>query len=127
MQASRASVRSAITPMTRYFSQSVRMAEDEKVIVDEAMKLAQASEEQSGSTLSGAAQPGNGIYISNMTWDAGENHLREAFSKFGEIQDITISRDQTGRSRGYVCSWPRMRHMYRDALLTWSSPLVSAL
>ncbi|KAK6842212.1 nucleic acid-binding protein [Apiospora arundinis] len=101
MQASRASVRSAITPMTRYFSQSVRMAEDEKVIVDEAMKLAQASEEQSGSTLSGAAQPGNGIYISNMTWDAGENHLREAFSKFGEIQDITISRDQTGRSRGF--------------------------
>ncbi|KAK7923967.1 RNA recognition motif containing protein [Apiospora marii] len=96
MQASRASVRPAIAPMTRYFSQSMRRADDEQVIVDEATKLAQASEEQNS-----PAPKQNAIYISNMTWDAGENHLREAFSKFGEIQDIMISRDQTGRSRGF--------------------------
>ncbi|KAK7941031.1 uncharacterized protein PG986_013418 [Apiospora aurea] len=99
MQASRASVRPAVTPMTRFFSQSVRLAEDEKVIVDEATKLAQASEEQS--QPAGSAGKNNAVYISNMTWDAGENHLREAFSKFGNIEDIMISRDQTGRSRGF--------------------------
>ncbi|KAK8138363.1 hypothetical protein PG984_001743 [Apiospora sp. TS-2023a] len=86
--------------MTRYFSQSMRRAEDEQVIVDAATKLAQASEEES-SPAGSAAKPNNAIYISNMTWDAGENHLREAFSKFGDIQDIMISRDQTGRSRGF--------------------------
>ncbi|KAK8056027.1 RNA recognition motif containing protein [Apiospora rasikravindrae] len=99
MQASRVSVHPAVTPMARFFSQSVRMAEDEKVIVDAATKLAQASEEQN--KPAGSVSKDNAIYISNMTWDAGENHLREAFSKFGNIEDIMISRDQTGRSRGF--------------------------
>lgn len=83
----------------------MRRAEDEQAIVDEATKLAQASEEQN----SPAPKQNNAIYISNMTWDAGENHLREAFSKFGEIQDIMISRDQTGRSRGYATLTTYMR------------------
>ncbi|KAK8049818.1 hypothetical protein PG994_011548 [Apiospora phragmitis] len=100
MQASRASFRPAIAPMTRYFSQSVRMAEDEKAIVDEATKLDQL-EQASAEQKHPASAFGNAIYISNMTWDAGENHLREGFAKFGEIQDIKISRDQTGRSRGF--------------------------
>lgn len=106
--------------MTRYFSQSVRKADDEKEIVDSAMKLAQASEEQSTPSQSG--EPSNGIYISNMAWDAGENHLREAFSKFGTIDDIKIIRDQTGRSRGYVCPWLRMR-ICRFVLLTYRVPI----
>ena len=46
------------------------------------------------------APSGHSIFVSNMTFDATEMHLREAFGKYGEITDAFIGRDGRGLSRG---------------------------
>jgi len=43
------------------------------------------------------------IYVGNLSFDATENDLREAFSEFGEVAEVNIVTDrQTGRSRGFA-------------------------
>lgn len=55
------------------------------------------------STRNGApAQLPNGIWIRNFVFDVNEDHLREMFSKFGNIVDARIVRDPRGLSRGYA-------------------------
>ncbi|KAK7752434.1 hypothetical protein SLS62_005587 [Diatrype stigma] len=50
-----------------------------------------------------AAEDGDqhGIFVSNMTFDATDLHLREAYSQYGEIKSINIGRDGRGLSRGF--------------------------
>lgn len=35
-----------------------------------------------------------------MVFEANEDHLREAYEKYGEITNVTIARDARGLSRG---------------------------
>ncbi len=43
------------------------------------------------------------IFIGNLSWNATEDDLREAFQKYGELVSIRIVTDpQTGRSRGFA-------------------------
>ena len=42
------------------------------------------------------------MFIGGLNWDTSEQRLREYFSQYGEIIDLTIMRDgNTGRSRGF--------------------------
>ncbi|KAI0008917.1 RNA-binding domain-containing protein [Xylariaceae sp. FL0662B] len=60
-----------------------------------------ASPLQSSPTERERQKLGFTIFISNMTFDATEVHLREAFSKYGEVTSINIGRDGRGLSRGF--------------------------
>ncbi|KAI0817791.1 RNA-binding domain-containing protein [Xylaria sp. FL0064] len=114
MQISKSSVqpRGALS-LPRYFSQTSPVAEDDvdgKSAVESAIRAA----EQGGSTAAddtplqsspteselGRTQ-GHVIYVSNMTFDATETHLNEAFGKYGEILASNIGRDPRGLSRGF--------------------------
>jgi len=42
------------------------------------------------------------IYVGNLSFDATENDLREAFEKFGSVDSINIIKDNySGRSKGF--------------------------
>ena len=42
------------------------------------------------------------IYVGNISRDAGETDLREAFAAFGAIQSVSIIKDKySGESRGF--------------------------
>jgi RNA recognition motif-containing protein len=42
------------------------------------------------------------LYIGNLSWNTDEEILREAFSTFGELDDVKVVTDrETGRSRGF--------------------------
>jgi RNA recognition motif-containing protein len=42
------------------------------------------------------------IYVGNMSYDAQEDDLREAFGKFGQVDSVTIIMDKfSGRSKGF--------------------------
>lgn len=51
-------------------------------------------------TSSSNAEPGFGLFIRNMVFEANEDHLREAYEKYGEIVKVAIARDARGLSRG---------------------------
>ena len=43
------------------------------------------------------------VYVGNLSYDANEDALREAFGAFGEIRSISIITDrETGRPRGFA-------------------------
>ena len=42
------------------------------------------------------------IYVGNMSYDATEENIREAFSQYGEVSSVNIIMDRdTGRPRGF--------------------------
>lgn len=42
------------------------------------------------------------MFIRNMVFEANEDHLREAYEKYGEVTKAVVARDARGLSRGYV-------------------------
>ncbi len=104
----------AALPLSRYFSQTVRAAQEyqrdalEEEAYEDAENDSPAQSEQTWSPSSSSAteaeraRQGPTIFISNMTFDATDLHIREAFAQYGEILSINIARDGRGLSRGYV-------------------------
>lgn len=42
------------------------------------------------------------IYVGNLSFNASENDIESAFSRFGEVTKVSIVKDrETGRSRGF--------------------------
>jgi len=42
------------------------------------------------------------IYVGNLSYDTGNEELREAFAQFGQVDDARVIEDKyTGRSRGF--------------------------
>jgi cold-inducible RNA-binding protein len=42
------------------------------------------------------------IYVGNLSYEAGEDGLREMFAKYGEVEEVAIITDrQTGKARGF--------------------------
>lgn len=78
----------------RSFSQTFRVASEDAVPANSE----QALDIESGETP-------YGIFIRNMVFDANEEHLREAFEKYGTITKIAIARDARGLSRGFAFLW----------------------
>ena len=43
------------------------------------------------------------LFIGNLSWNIGNDQLREAFASFGELEDVFVMMDRdTGRSRGFA-------------------------
>ncbi len=43
------------------------------------------------------------IYVGNLSFNATENDLEEAFSEYGNVRSVNIIKDRdTGRSRGFA-------------------------
>jgi RNA recognition motif-containing protein len=43
------------------------------------------------------------IYVGNLAYRATEEEIREAFSRFGQVDSVQIIKDrETGRSRGFA-------------------------
>ena len=43
------------------------------------------------------------IYVANLSWNADESDLRDAFSAHGEVTSVQIITDrESGRSRGFA-------------------------
>lgn len=43
------------------------------------------------------------IYVGNLSYDASEDDLREAFERYGQVSAVNIIKDrETGRSRGFA-------------------------
>ncbi len=43
------------------------------------------------------------IYVGNLSYDANEDVIREAFSQHGEVSSVSVILDrETGRSRGFA-------------------------
>ncbi|KAI0385792.1 RNA-binding domain-containing protein [Hypomontagnella monticulosa] len=109
MQISKANVRPAtMLPLARHFSQTSRVAQDEeKAAIEEAIK----STEETGSTTDASQEPRpirqadispeQTIFISNISFDVTDVHIREAFGKYGEILRVSLARDARGLSRGF--------------------------
>lgn len=105
LQLSKANVQPAgALRLSRYFSQTAPVAEEK-----ESPETANGDSPTSESPLQSsqlesqrAARTGATIFISNMTFDATEVHIQEAFGKYGEILTSNIARDGRGLSRGYV-------------------------
>ena len=46
---------------------------------------------------------GRKLYVGNLPFEVGEAELRELFSRAGEVDSVTVMRDQaTGRARGFA-------------------------
>ncbi|KAK2610516.1 hypothetical protein N8I77_003941 [Diaporthe amygdali] len=79
----------------RCFSQTLRVASEEPAPnVAEAEKAGHNGEE-----------PGFGLFVRNMVFEANEDHLREAYEKYGEVTKAVVARDARGLSRGYGFVW----------------------
>jgi RNA recognition motif-containing protein len=45
---------------------------------------------------------GNRLFVGSLSWNTDDQALREAFEKFGAIEDVKVITDRdTGRSRGF--------------------------
>ena len=43
------------------------------------------------------------IYVGNLSYQANEDDIRDAFSQFGEVSRVSVIMDrETGRSRGFA-------------------------
>lgn len=43
------------------------------------------------------------IYVGNLSFQASEDEIRQAFAQFGEVSSVSIITDrETGRSRGFA-------------------------
>ncbi|KAI0103719.1 RNA-binding domain-containing protein [Nemania sp. FL0031] len=110
LQASKSNAQPMVTlPFHRYFSQTAPVAEEqEKDVVDTIMNDSVEGSGESNPTLESSltenervTREGHSIFISNMTFDATDVHLQEAFGKYGEILRLNIARDGRGLSRGF--------------------------
>jgi len=42
------------------------------------------------------------LFVGGLSWDTGDDELRVAFEKFGEVVEAVVIKDRgTGRSRGF--------------------------
>ncbi|KAF2968278.1 hypothetical protein GQX73_g5350 [Xylaria multiplex] len=88
--------------LSRYFSQTAPVAEEDKWAEKfEAAVDPNAPLQSSSLDDERAANKAATIFISNMTFDATEAHLQEAFGKYGDILACNIGRDGRGLSRGF--------------------------
>lgn len=58
------------------------------------------ADKTAGASRSTTEEPGFGLFIRNMVFEANEDHLKEAYEKYGEIVKVAIARDARGLSRG---------------------------
>ncbi|KAI1811270.1 RNA-binding domain-containing protein [Poronia punctata] len=87
-----------LLPLSRSFSRSAAFAqEDANTTVDPSATESEATSEVKATPPTEES----GIFVANMSYDVTEEHLREAFSKYGEIQHIKVVKNPEGLSKGF--------------------------
>ncbi|CAN8098704.1 unnamed protein product [Discula destructiva] len=94
--------RIAAPTAARCFSQTFRVAAEDGF---SAMESQSNTEGAPSSNNNNNDEPGHGLFVRNMVFEANEDHLREAYEKYGEITKIAVARDARGLSRGYGFVW----------------------
>lgn len=57
------------------------------------------------------------IYVGNLSFNATENDLEDAFGEYGEVSSVNIIKDRdTGRSRGFAFVEMRDDNQGREAI-----------
>ncbi len=57
------------------------------------------------------------IYVGNLSFNATENDLEDAFGEYGQVASVNIIKDRdTGRSRGFAFVEMRDGHEGKDAI-----------
>ncbi len=57
------------------------------------------------------------IYVGNLSFDATETDVENAFGEFGDVQSVNIIKDRdTGRSRGFAFVEMRVNQAGQDAI-----------
>ena len=57
------------------------------------------------------------IYVGNLSYEATEADIEQAFSEYGEVKSVTIVKDRdTGRSRGFGFVEMRDRQAGQEAI-----------
>ncbi|KAI1425378.1 RNA-binding domain-containing protein [Xylaria sp. FL1777] len=108
MQISKANAQPAGScSLPRYFSQTAPVAEEGESAVEKAIREGQEDDStvDDGAPLQSSAnreQEGFTVFVSNVSFDATETHLNDAFGKYGEIRNTNIGRDGRGLSRGFA-------------------------
>ncbi|KAI1803350.1 RNA-binding domain-containing protein [Daldinia bambusicola] len=98
MQVCKATARPAVLmPVARHFSMTSRMAqyESENAAFDQTFESAEQT--QSGQDPEQAKK----IYVRNLPYDATDDMIKEAFTKYGEVADIQVAREPSGASKGF--------------------------
>jgi len=90
VQISRQNLAPVCSILGRSFSQSVKRAEEASSPAD------------AGAEFVETVRKGHTVFVGNMSYDATETHLHEAFSKYGDILSITIPRDGRGSAKGFA-------------------------
>ncbi|KAI1213991.1 RNA-binding domain-containing protein [Annulohypoxylon truncatum] len=99
MHVSKANARPAVMlPLARCFSQTSRVAQDENSFENGVEQTGSGESAQFPDEL----DRNQTVFISNMTFDATDIHIQEAFGKYGEITELRIARDGRGLSRGFA-------------------------
>ncbi|KAB5530295.1 hypothetical protein GE09DRAFT_1228298 [Coniochaeta sp. 2T2.1] len=96
-------VKPSALSFARYFSQSVRMLngnENGDAFESQVTEQAQSSSEPAPQQNQIQDLP-HGIWVRNFVFDVNEDHLKELFSKFGDVVATKIVRDPRGLSRGF--------------------------
>ncbi|KAI1203896.1 RNA-binding domain-containing protein [Nemania serpens] len=96
--------------LSRYFSQTAPVAEGKEfgesgfdgAFDADGNPTSEAPLQSSPTENERAAKNGTSIFISNMTFDATEVHIQEAFGKYGDILATNVARDGRGLSRGFA-------------------------
>lgn len=89
--------------MARYFSQSVRvMNENEQTPDVESEVTESAAPTETTQQQNVTVDPPHGVWVRNFVFDINEDHLKELFGKFGTVVQARIVRDARGLSKGYV-------------------------
>lgn len=96
---------------TRWLANQADSAEQGEGISEDHPANSTAASESATATPEAAGQAGQyqkgqdtpyGLFVRNLVFDANEEHLMDAFSKYGEITKTSIARDVRGLSRGYA-------------------------
>lgn len=68
---------------------------------EEAPESVEEQEEEQPQKEAEEKAQGATIHIGNLKWEVDEDGLREAFSKFGEITNVSIPKNNRDQSRGF--------------------------
>ncbi|KAI9667028.1 MAG: Splicing factor [Trizodia sp. TS-e1964] len=68
--------------------------------VDDLELVAKISDPSQKQHRTGAIHEGREVYVRNVNWQAGEEDIKEVFSKFGVVEKVRIPTKMDGKSKG---------------------------
>ncbi|KAH8675780.1 hypothetical protein BX600DRAFT_453557 [Xylariales sp. PMI_506] len=96
-----AAARPATTTLARSFSQTLRVADDALSSDVEPRTEGNVPPSSLQESSTGRSESATDVFVHNLAFDATEEYLREAFTKYGEIKSVHVAKNERGLSRGF--------------------------